>query len=94
MPEGKVCGSAVWFKVVQGVQQGCVLGPTMLIILLEFCKRIEGLKSLGIKFACVKKKQISLPADLAEATLQMESGEYSDDMALIDTSLSNALSKL
>jgi hypothetical protein len=70
----------------------------MFIILLEFCKRMAGLKDLGIKFQCVKKKQISLPADLSEATtFQVGSGEYADDMALIDTSptaLSNALSRL
>jgi Reverse transcriptase (RNA-dependent DNA polymerase) len=65
---GKVRGSSVWFKVAWGVRQGCVLGPTMFIIILEFYKRMAGLKSLGIKFACVKKKQISLPADLSEAT--------------------------
>jgi Reverse transcriptase (RNA-dependent DNA polymerase) len=82
-PRGKVRGSSVWFKVAQGVRQGCVLGPTMFIILLEFYKRMAGLKDLGIKFACVKKKQISLPADLSEATtFQVGSG----DMALIDHS--------
>jgi Reverse transcriptase (RNA-dependent DNA polymerase) len=35
-PRRKVCGSAVWFKVTRGVQQGCVLGPTMFIILLAW----------------------------------------------------------
>jgi hypothetical protein len=59
---------------------------------------MAGLKDLGIKFQCVKKKQISLPADLSESTtFQVGSGEYADDMALIDTSptaLSNALSRL
>jgi hypothetical protein len=54
--EGPVSGSSVWFKEARGVRQACVLGPTMFIILLEFCKRMAGLKSLGIKFACVKKK--------------------------------------
>jgi hypothetical protein len=96
-PRGKVRGSSVWFKVARGVRQGCVLGPTMFIILLEFCKRMAGLNDLGIRLKCVDKKQLRLPADLSEVAFRVGSGEYADDMALVDTSpasLSAALSRL
>jgi Reverse transcriptase (RNA-dependent DNA polymerase) len=36
-PEGRVAGTAAWFKVARGVRQGCVLGPTLFIVLLDFC---------------------------------------------------------
>jgi hypothetical protein len=45
----------------------------------------------------VNKKQIRTPADLSEATFRVGSGEYADDMVLVDTSptsLSAALSRL
>jgi hypothetical protein len=96
-PRGKVRGSSVWFRVARGVRQGCVLGPTMFIILLEFCKRMAGLNDLGIRLKCVDKKQIRFPMDLSEAPFRVRSGEYADDMALVDTSpasLSSALSRL
>jgi hypothetical protein len=61
-PRGKVHGSSVCFRVARGVWQGCVLGPTMFIILLEFCKRMVGLNELGIRFKCIDKNQIGQPA--------------------------------
>jgi hypothetical protein len=69
----------------------------MFIILLEFCKRMAGLNDLGIRLKCVDKKQIHLPMDLSDAAFWVGSGEYADDMALVDTSptsLSLALSRL
>jgi hypothetical protein len=45
----------------------------------------------------VDKKQIRLPTDLSDAAFRVGSGEYADDMALVDTSptsLSAALSRL
>ncbi len=35
-PRGKVCGAKSAFRVFRGVRQGCVLGPTLFIVLLEF----------------------------------------------------------
>lgn len=96
-PKGKVCGTSAWFKVGRGVRQGCVLGPTMFIILLEFCKRMAGLSDLGIRFGCVTKEQVQTPADLSGATFQVGSGEYADDVFLVDTSpasLTAALARL
>jgi hypothetical protein len=45
--KGKIGGSAVWFRVARGIRQGCVLGPTMFITLLEFCVRMANLSDLG-----------------------------------------------
>jgi hypothetical protein len=56
MPEGESPWFLCMVKVERGVLQGCVLDPTMFIILLEFCKRMAGLKSFGIRFACVKEE--------------------------------------
>jgi hypothetical protein len=45
-----------------------------------------GLNDLGIRLKCVDKKQIRLPTDLSDAAFRVGSGEYADDMALVDTS--------
>ena len=84
-PQGKVSGSDTWFSVARGIRQGCVLGPTLFIILLEFAKRQVGLTELGVEFRCAKKKQLELPLDLVGVSFRVGSGEYADDMALIDT---------
>jgi len=86
-PKGKVSGTSVWFRVCRGVRQGCVLGPTMFIILLEFCKRMAELSNLGVRFDCVSKIQVQLPLDLSGAAFHVGTGEYADDMFLVDTSL-------
>jgi Reverse transcriptase (RNA-dependent DNA polymerase) len=49
-PESQVTGTAAWFKVARGVRQGCVLGPTLFIILLDFCLRLAKLDGEGLQF--------------------------------------------
>ena len=83
-PQGKVSGSDIWFSVARGIRQGCVLGPTLFIIPCEFAKRQAGLTELGVEFRCAKK-QIELPLDLVGVSFHVGSGEYADDMALINT---------
>ncbi len=43
-PCGKLCGTTELFRVLRGVRQGCVLGPTLFIILLG--------DSISIKVRC------------------------------------------
>lgn len=96
-PKGKIIGTNVWFDVARGVRQGCVLGPTMFIILLEFCIRMSNLNELGVEFRCVEKKELSLPADLRGVTFRVGLGGYADDLVLISTTheaLSEALNRL
>jgi len=47
-PRGKLCGTQEVFRVVRGVRQGCVLGPAVFILLLEFCPRKADLNDIGV----------------------------------------------
>jgi hypothetical protein len=46
------------------VRQGCVLGPTLFIILLEYCLRCTAIDGIGIKMRCIAKTGLALPLDL------------------------------
>ena len=96
-PKGKVSGTGVWFRVARGIRQGCVLGPTMFIILLEFCIRMADLSDLGVDFQCVATKQLSLPADLHGVRFKFTHSAYADDVCLVggdEGKLSLALDRL
>ena len=84
-PKGKVSGSNVWFRVLRGIRQGCVLGPTLFIILLEFAKRQAGLTDLGVELCCAEGKVLSLPLDLVGTSFRIGTGEYADDMVMLST---------
>jgi hypothetical protein len=49
-PEGEIQGSIECFRVARGVRQGCVLGPTLFIIVLEYCLRLTGTEGIGLQF--------------------------------------------
>ncbi len=74
-PKGKIGGSAVWFRVARVIRQGCVLGPTMFITLLEFCIRMANLSDLGVEMVVLDKKVNSMPvaADLAGTRFRLSS---------------------
>jgi hypothetical protein len=71
--------------VLRGVRQGCVLGPTLFIIVLEYCLRLAGTESTGIQFRCVQKGEIPLPQDLVDHSFSATDTEYADDCALLGT---------
>jgi hypothetical protein len=99
-PKGRVSGSKVWFDILRGIRQGCVLGPTLFIVLLEFAKRMSGIKDLGVKLRCAqrgKREALTIPDDLVGVRFTLDGGEYADDMFIVDTSaarINEALTKL
>jgi hypothetical protein len=84
-PKGKICGTELWFKVARGIRQGCVLGPAMFIILLEYCIRMADLSDLGVEMLVINRKQVSSPADLAGTRFRFVIGLYADDIVLVGT---------
>ncbi len=85
-PTGKLCGTNEFFRVMRGVRQGCVLGPAVFILLLEFCLRKADLGDLGVWFECVAKTQLPPPPDLREVRFKVFRGEFADDIFLVGTS--------
>jgi hypothetical protein len=79
-PRGKLRNTSEFFKVTRGVRQGCVLGPTLFIILLEYCLRCTGTDGIGIQMQCVAKKGLALPPDLLGMTFMACRAEYADDL--------------
>ena len=84
-PKGKIGGSKVWFKVARGIRQGCVLGPTMFIMLLEFCLRMADLSDLGVEMVCIDRKTLPAPGDIAGSRFRFIIGLYADDVVLVGT---------
>jgi hypothetical protein len=63
-PRGKLRNTSEFFKVPRRVRQGCVLGPTLFIILLEYCLHCTATNGIGIKMRCIAKTGLALPRDL------------------------------
>ena len=81
-----VVGTKTWFKVKRGIKQGCVLGPTLFIIALEFCMRLADLTEIGMEFKCVGRPGIPLPDDLKGVKFRLRYGGYADDIVLFSPS--------
>ena len=78
-PRWKLRNTSEFFKVMRRVKQGCVLGPTLFIILLEYCLRCTATDGIGIKMRCIAKKGLALPLDV----LGMESWPAEQRMQII-----------
>jgi len=79
-PRGKLSGSNTFFRVMRGVRQGCVLGPTLFINVLEYCLSIAGDEGTGIKMHCVPKPHLTLPPDLQGTVFCNGRGAYTDQV--------------
>jgi hypothetical protein len=96
-PTGNIIGTNAAFRVSRGVRQGCVLGPTLFIKLLEFCLRLAKLEGIGIEFICIGSKHLTCPPDLLGRKFRLSRGEFADDVFLVGlcpAALSSALSKI
>ncbi len=96
-PRGKIQGSIECFRVARGVRQGCVLGPTLFILVLEYCLRLTGTEGIGLRFTCLEKKGIPIPPDLQGLSFSAALALFADDLELFGTDpdgLSRALDRL
>jgi hypothetical protein len=96
-PKGKIIGTNAAFRVLRGVRQGCVLGPTLFVILLELCLRMVKMEGIGIEFACSGSKHLTCPPDLQGLKFRLSRGVFADDLFLVGlcpVALSSVLSKI
>jgi len=94
-PQARVQGSTMWFNVSRGVRQGCNLGPTLFIILLDFCLRKAGLgEDEGIEFVCKDLPDFTCPADIKNLEHRTLRSEYADDIFILAGSTAELQSKL
>ncbi len=83
-PVGRLAGG-VFFRMLRGVRQGCVLGPILFVVVLEFCLRLAKLDGLiGIRMKCVSRKGgFTLPEDLQGVRFILALLIFADDLLLI-----------
>ncbi len=96
-PQGKIQGSIECFRVARAVRQGCVLGLTLFIIVLEYCLRLTGTEGIGLQFRYLERKGIPIPPDLLGLSFLAALAQYADDLKMFGTNpdaLSRALDRL
>ena len=97
-PSATVRGSEARFEMSRGIRQGCLLGPTLFIILLDVLLEQTGCReSLGVEFVCKSRGAFACPDDLRGTTFRVTDGEYADDIWMIaetPAALTLALEKL
>jgi hypothetical protein len=83
-PRGKLQGSNEneCFQVTHGVRQGCVLGPTLFIIVLDYCLHLAGTESIDLQFRCVDKGGMPLSPDICNLVFTAGCCIFTDDVVL------------
>ena len=69
-PKARVRGTDAWFQVLRGIRQGCILGPTLFGLLLDFLLHLADLGLLGVELTCENKRELFLPSGHSGAGLQ------------------------
>ena len=84
-PQANVKGSDVFFKILRGVRQGCVLGPALFGLLFEFLLRLSGLEQdLGVELVIGAQSILDTPDGMARGRkFSFAHGEFADDIALV-----------
>ena len=97
-PSATVRNSDESFQMARGIRQGCLLGPTLFIILLDYLlEQTDCREPLGVTFVCKSRGDFDCPADIREHTFSLTDGEYADDcwmLAETPEALTEALRRL
>ena len=97
-PSATVRNSDESFEMARGIRQGCLLGPTLFIILLDYLlEQTDCREPLGVTFVCKSRGAFDCPDDLKEHTFSLTDGEYADDcwmLAETPEALTEALRRL
>jgi hypothetical protein len=97
-PRATIQGYKEPIKMERGIRQGCMLGPTLFIILLDVILQKSGCTdALGIDFVCSSRGPVKCPVDIEGQEFSAETGEYADDcwfLAKTPGALTEALHRL
>lgn len=87
-PHARVIGTDAWFRVARGIRQGCILGPMLFNLVLDFSVRLADFQHGDVEFICENKKDLQCPADIAGQRFLSDDPLYADDSALVGSDLS------
>ena len=97
-PTATVRDSEVSFEMMRGIRQGCILGPSLFIILLDVLLEMSGCRDvLGVEFVGRSRGPIVCPSDILDVEFSVTDGEYADDcwfIAETPQALTEALHRL
>ena len=79
-PVATVRHTDVNFPMSRGIRQGCMLGPTLFIILLNVVMEKSGCRDvIGVEFVCKDRGVWTCPSDIRDENFWTTDGQYADD---------------